>query len=780
MSAPCFLVDGYPKVAANPDTVPEWLKPMPWAVWIAEPREGQPGKFNKAPRNPRTGRKIGADKSEEFGTYEEAVKALATGRYSGFGVLLADAGVVGVDIDEARETLKRETVKDWVREAMRTGVYVEQSPSGDGLRAFMRGKLPPGRRKDGKLETYDTARFLTVTGRHLKGAGRGLVEAQELVEQFAGLLGPGAQEAVTVPEPAGAEADPAMVEQLAARMAEKEPALWRGDWKRHESPLGATGYESQSDADLALCGAIAREAVKAGAPRETLAGTVAAVFGKSGLIRDKWTSRLDYRERTIRKALADVAQGGEVTTAGPGAEAEPGAAFAEAEPGDILAGRLFAQVWRGKLKYVAQAGRWLRWGGTRWVWCACGEEMAAAKELADRVLAWAVALARQDAERHKKRLAFALRLQNLPRLEAMIALARSEEGVPVGHLTELDPDPWLLGVRNGVVDLKTGGLLAPDPGMLITRQCAANYDPEAQCPQWERFLDSVFDGDAETVAYIQRALGYTLTGTVGEEVLLLCFGHGANGKSVFANVVSTIMADYAQAAPPTLLTARRDGDAGPRNDIARLCGARAVQANELQQGDRLDEQVVKMLAGREMLSARFLHREYFDFWPTAKPWLRTNHRPVVTGDDDGIWRRLHLIPFRRRFTEEERDPWIEQKLLDERDGILAWMVRGCLDWKRGGGLRPSQTVRRESAAYRKESDLLGEFLDDRTERAPDARVAQGEMYAAWKLWNDAGGTRAGSKASFSRKLTERGHTEARSNGKRYYAGLALRPAGGPR
>ncbi len=137
-------------------------------------------------------------------------------------------------------------------------------------------------------------------------------------------------------------------------------------------------------------------------------------------------------------------------------------------------------------------------------------------------------------------------------------------------------------------------------------------------------------------------------------MLFICYGGGANGKSVFANVLSAILADYGQMAPPSLLTVRRDGDAGPRSDVARLCGARMVQINELNQGDRLDEQVVKMLAGREMLSARFLHKEYFDFWPTAKPWLRTNHRPVITGEDDGIWRRIALIPFKRKFAEGER------------------------------------------------------------------------------------------------------------------------------
>ena len=451
----------------------------------------------------------------------------------------------------------------------------------------------------------------------------------------------------------------------------------------------------------------------------------------------------------------------------------PATDFATAEPGDITAGRLFATVHQGKLLHVGQAGRWLVWDGTRWTWCACGEEIAAAKKIAAGTLQWASRLYSEDAEKHKRRMAFALRLQNLPRLEAMVELAVSEPGMTVGHMYELDLDPWLLGVRNGVVNLKDGTLLAPDPAMKITRQAAAEYHPETTCPLWLHFLTQVFDGDADTVGFIQRALGYTLTGTTTEEVLFICYGGGANGKSVFANVLSAILADYGQMAPPALLTVRRDGDAGPRNDVARLCGARLVQVNELNQGDRLDEQVVKMLAGREMLSARFLHKEYFDFWPTAKPWLRTNHRPVITGEDDGIWRRIMLIPFKRKFAEDERDPWLESKLLKERDGILAWMVQGCLDWQRDK-LKPSPLVRKESAIYRKESDLLGEFLDEKTEADPNERIEQLTAFSAWKTWADANGVRHGSKVSFTRKLSERGFSEARSNGMRYYAGLKLK------
>ena len=180
-----------------------------------------------------------------------------------------------------------------------------------------------------------------------------------------------------------------------------------------------------------------------------------------------------------------------------------------------------------------------------------------------------------------------------------------------------------------------------------------------------------------------------------------------------------------------------------------------------------------MIAGREMLSARFLNKEFFDFWPTAKAWLRTNHRPVITGDDNGIWRRLMLIPFARKFAVNECNPWLEEQLLEERDGILTWMVAGCLEWKRVG-LKPSPTVLRESSRYRTESDLFGEFLNEKTEADLSARVEQIILFNNWRFWCTENGVRSGSKANMTRKLNERGFTQGKSNGRRFYVGLKTR------
>ena len=777
-------VEAYPKIKPNFDRIPDALKSEKWAVWKAEPRAGQSGKFNKAPRNPLTGGKIGANKPELFGTYSEAKAAYDRDGYSGVGILLTGDGLTGVDIDGYADVFTHTPkVKAWVALAQEKGAYCERSPSGEGLRLFIKGKLPQGGRHNGSLEIYNNARFLTVTGnvpRNKGGAAQnvGFIEGQALIDSFLELLP--TQEVLPAKPTAGrlqTSSTASDIEALTQWAAEKSAALWAGDWAQSVTDLGATGYASQSEADMALCGQLAREAVRRGIATDCLQGLTMRVFEKSGLYREE--KRRSVENFTIPKAVAaslesEVARVPIAQESNGGIPPSVASEVATGTPGDIMAGMVFAKAKSSKLKYIPQADEWLQWDGTRWVWCHVGEEIQAAKAVANAILDHATELYKKDADRHKRRHAFATSLQNLKRLEAMVKLAKSEPGMSIGHVSALDSDAWLLGARNGVIDLRSGALLAPDPAMLITRQVAAEYHRDAQCPRWLKFLNEIFIGDTETIAFIQRALGYTLTATTTEEVLFICFGHGANGKSVFGNIVSLIMGDYAQAAPASLISARRSNDSSPRNDIARLCGARLTSINETQSGDRLDDQVVKMLAGREMISARFLNKEFFDFWPTAKPWLRTNHRPIVIGEDDGIWRRLLLIPFARKFSESERNPWLEQHLMEERDGILAWMVEGCLDWQRCKGLQPSETVRRESAGYRTESDLLGEFLDDKTERDANERIEQGDLYGSWRCWCDMGGVKYGSKANFTRKLTERGIGQSKSTDRRFYTGIKRR------
>ena len=409
----------------------------------------------------------------------------------------------------------------------------------------------------------------------------------------------------------------------------------------------------------------------------------------------------------------------------------------------------------------------------RWTICEKDEEIAVAKDVCEKMFHEAGKVLQTDHAQGQRLVQAAVASHNLSRIIAMLKLAISEPGMAVTE-RELDADALKLGVDNGVVDLETGNLLQNRPEMLITKYCGASFIADEPCPRWMTFLGELFENDKETIESVQLLLGYTLTGLSTEEILVICYGSGSNGKSVFNNIVQRIFGGYSQTAPPSLLTVRRKDDAGPRNDLAALAGSRYVAINELQAGSRLDEQIVKLLAGREKIAARFLNKEYFEFQPTFTPWLRTNHKPIITGDDDGIWRRLVVLPFRHKFEEHEKDPKLEEKLWAERDGILSWMISGAKMYLQNG-LKLSPRIKSENSTYRKDSDLIGEFLADDTIVNSNGRVLQSFLFERWRVWCKHNECQGGSKKLFTQSLSSRGIRDMKSGDSRYYLGLELKP-----
>lgn len=567
--------------------------------------------------------------------------------------------------------------------------------------------------------------------------------------------------------PAASSLSAQLVDAIEQAVAASERQLWAGNWQAI-GQFGQQAYPSQSEADMALANSIVKICLKHGVNSTDLGAAVEQIFGRSGLgVRDKWTCRPDYRSRTVDAAIR--ANG---TTS---AATSPTVLLLDSQ-GDIRNAKAFAQAARGEFLYVSTRDCWLRWMKDQWHICEKQEEFAKAKQVCAQMLTAAHAVWVHEPERGKRLLREAEQAHTLPRITAMLKLAISEQDMAVTD-RELDRDPYLLGVRNGVVNLRAGTNHPNLPGMHITRYCNASFDAAATCERWLLFLDEIFASDAETIACVQRLLGLTLLGIPNEEVLIICYGHGANGKSVFSNVVHHIMGGYAVTAPSTLLTARRADDTGPRSDLAALAGARYVSINELQAGDRLDEQVVKAIAGREPISARFMYRDFFQFLPSFTPWLRTNHKPIITGEDDGIWRRLVMLKFGRRFTQAQQDPYLEDTLLAERNGILRWMVEGAQKYQ-DVGINPSTSMLAELRTYRQDSDLLGEFLADKTRSELAEQILQPLLYNCYSHWCIESGVRPISKKQFTQRLAERGFSEKKSGGKRYYVGLTLHEVGG--
>lgn len=567
--------------------------------------------------------------------------------------------------------------------------------------------------------------------------------------------------------PAASKLSTQLVSAIEQAVASSERQLWAGNWQAI-GQFGQQTYLSQSEADMALANGIVKACLQHGVHSADLPATVERIFGRSGLgARDKWTLRPDYRSRTVDAAI----RANETTSASTSSTA-----LLLDSQGDIRNAKAFAQAARGEFLHVSTRDSWLRWKKEQWQLCEKQEEVAKAKQVCAQMLTAAHAVWVNEPERGKRLLREAEQAHTLARITAMLKLAISEQDMAVSD-RELDSDPYRLGVRNGAVDLRTGTNHPNHPGLHISRYCNASFDAAATCERWLIFIDEIFAGDAETIACVQRLLGLTLLGIPNEEVLIICYGHGANGKSVFSNVVHHIMGGYAVTAPSTLLTARRADDTGPRSDLAALAGARYVSINELQAGDRLDEQVVKAIAGREPISARFMYRDFFQFLPSFTPWLRTNHKPIITGEDDGIWRRLVILKFGRRFTQAEQDPHLEEMLLAERNGILQWMITGARGYL-AHGIKPSKSMQVELRTYRQDSDLLGEFLADKTRSDPSAQVLQQLLFSRYSHWCTESCVRPISKKQFTQRLIERGFLEKKSGGNRYYVGLSLHEAGG--
>lgn len=438
-------------------------------------------------------------------------------------------------------------------------------------------------------------------------------------------------------------------------------------------------------------------------------------------------------------------------------------------PGDILAARYFARLNEGKYIYVPQYGEWFLWDGNFWKQDS-HRAMEAAKSASDKFLQDTTELFKTDPDRFKPYLNFASQLRNKGRLDNMLALAASERAMSV-ESTNLDKDIFLLGVPNGIVDLRRAKLLPPSAGQYITKQAGCIYDPDAQCPDWLAFLDSVFQGDESIIRFIQLALGYTLTGSNTEERIFILYGNGANGKSVFGNVIAHVMGSYGITGDSSVLVNQKP-EIGPSSEMARYAGARYVSFNETASGNKLDARAVKILAGREPIVARHLYQKAFVFSPQFSPWLRTNHKPIITDTDDGLWRRVILIPFKASFTGANNDPHIERRLLNEIVGILRWIVDGaklCIS----SGLEVPAIISDEVKSYRSDSDLFGQFLGDKTRQKPGVKIEQSLLWVSYTVWCHSENIHPGTKTSFTRRLAESGFPATKSNGKRYYQGLEL-------
>lgn len=425
-------------------------------------------------------------------------------------------------------------------------------------------------------------------------------------------------------------------------------------------------------------------------------------------------------------------------------------------------------AYQGQIRYCVERGRWLIWDSRRWVPDDTGRIYALALERMRLIPSSEISSAMTPAELkaiHK----WAKASESKNKLEAMISLGQKRQDLVI-RAGDLDANDWTLNVANGLIDLRTGSLLPHNPTDYCSKLVDTPYDPNAAAPLWERFLSEILSGNQDLISFLQRAIGYCLSGSIQEQCFFILHGIGANGKSTFLTTLRMLLGDYAAQMAPSTLQVRRDSNA--RGDIARLDGARLVLSSETGRDTRLDEPLVKQMTGGDPLVARYLYHEDFEFIPKFKIFVATNKRPEIHGQEEGIWRRVHLIPFDVTIPETRRDPQLLAKLTLEFPGILAWAMRGCLDFL-ANGLQPPTRVQEATAAYRTESDVLGGFLESCCVLAAGHRVSVKDLYESYRRYCEANSEEPLAKGTLSKILRDRGITPDRKGAVRYHIGIAL-------
>lgn len=427
-------------------------------------------------------------------------------------------------------------------------------------------------------------------------------------------------------------------------------------------------------------------------------------------------------------------------------------------------------IFGDKIHFCYARNKWLWYDGSRWVWDEGDIIMSYAKDVVKSI--YQEASAESNDERRKQIVKFASVSESVSKRKAMIELAQAEPGIPV-DIGEIDANKWLFNCLNGTLDLKTGKIHDHRKDDLLSIIVPINYEPDAKCDLWLKFLHRVTGDKPELVKYLQRAVGYSLTGDTTEQCLFFLYGLGRNGKSTFVGILRKLLGPYGHKTNTEMLMVR-DRTGGPREDLADLKGKRLVIASEIEENKRLAIVLIKEMTGGESIRADRKHEHAFEFEPTHKIWLSGNHKPIITDTTYSIWRRFRLIPFTVTIPEEEKDPNLSYKLEKELPGILAWAVKGCLEWQRNG-LREPEEVISATEVYRNEQDVLGEFIDDCCLVKSTYRISKNDLSKAYVEWCTENNQTPLGRTIFRGKIIERGIVEGKgTNGVREWRGITLK------
>lgn len=760
------------------ELIPDEMKALPrWVCWRAVPDPKSHSGISKQPVNPRTGGMAKSNDASTWSDFDTAVSASVD--YAGIGFMFSGSGYIAIDIDDRPAELsaykngERDNIFGQMHDAFHT--YAELSQSGNGVHFIGRGTLPDKDFNNRSLgvEMYTGARFFVMTG-NLISEYPDISDITETVQPFYAQYRTASKKKQTHP----AEQLPMHVGNLSAndvverakhsRQGAKFSALYSGD---------ISGYESPSEADMALCNMLAFWC-------QGDMQLMDEIFRSSGLMREKWDrkqSGTTYGAITLQKAVDSVTAG---YSAHPPAEADSGYSVTikktNAHIPVKVQGKLYSfddtgnaqrmiDLFGDTIRFCYTDRTWMYYADGKWFFDKTGY----IRQLADS------ATEAQADERilfaHDEDLlkAFDRHLKKSRSFQGKTNMIReAEHHVPIMPQS-LDRNHAVIGVKNGIVDLKTGQLYPHDREAFITKQCPVAYHPDAPFPQlWVQFLSDIFDGDKYMIDYIQKCVGYSLSGSTAEQCAFFLYGTGRNGKSTFLEIVRWILGDYAtNIQPQTIMVNPKSGNA-PSSDIARLKGARLVTSVEPNEGMRLDEGLLKQLTGNDTVTARKMYSDEFEFKPEFKLWMAMNYKPFIRGTDTGIWRRIHLIPFEVQIPPEKVDKHLKHKLAKEAESILCWAVQGCLRWQREGLTMPKRVLN-AVREYQHEMDVISSFLDACCV-VGKGQVKASQLYAVYAKWATENKEYCMSSTKFGTEMAKRhGIHKVKTAGGMVYTGLRI-------
>ncbi|PFW41338.1 DNA primase [Bacillus thuringiensis] len=741
----------------NFNEIPAELKALPqWILWKFEMRNG---KQTKVPCQV-TGEMAQANNRRTWSTFATAVKFYLEGDYDGIGFVFSrQDNYIGIDIDKCVVEGKTNAFATEIIDTLDS--YTEFSPSEKGIHIIIKGSLPQSvlgtGRKNTKhgLEIYSYGRFFTFTGNR-ENSNDVYDRTDELAEVFEQYF-----------DDSDIQGRVNLAEFEKDEIKISNESLWEKMFRSKNGDEIRSLYngnlinDDHSASDLALCNYLAFWTGKS-------ATRMDAMFRESSLIRDKWDvihfsdTNETYGERTIGVAISSTSttildnkqQFEEFSfdfindDVAEVVEDKPKKKFRLTELGNA---ERIAYEYGHVIKFVNDIG-WFIWDGKRW-------RIDNKKEI-ERITAKVLRSLNKSEDESEMKWARMCERRNvrMNSIKDLMPLVPGERG-------DFDTHKYLLNVENGIVDLKTGKLQQHDRELGLTKITNIAFDENAKCPEWLNFLDQIFQGDKELAEYMQRLIGYSLTGEITEQIMVFLIGGGSNGKSTFINIIKDIMGDYGRQAKSDTFIKKKE--TGANNDIARLVGSRFVSAIESEDGEQLSEAFVKQITGGEPVLARFLRQEFFEFIPEFKVFFTTNHKPVIKGVDEGIWRRIRLIPFNLQLPKEKRDKKLPEKLSLEMPGILNWAIEGCLKWQKSG-LKDPAIVMKATGDYKEEMDILGPFMFECCFKREDFQIEAKDLYEVYANWCFRNGEHQLKNRAFYRILESQGFKRERGNRNKYF------------